>query len=221
MTRALGFVALITAAGLGLAGCGGGSPSAASPPASGSSPAPAVSATTPLVSAPDAAAATGCARSEPPRHYVIDRKHSGTLTAHNYSQSADVQAALQYDQLRSGSRAVYLHRSGGAIDRVASCVVMQFATPHLANRFFLSYQDTRDHAPSIVRKLSGVGAVSGVTGMTAYFEKDQSFRGYHIASTNVVELAGQAGATLFIASVAAASPSVDLARTLLESMVTS
>jgi hypothetical protein len=207
---------MLALVGLCLAGCSGGS----------SSPAQSAAVTPPVGSAVSAslssqAARAGCIRSVLPARYRADQAHSGALTAHNYSQAADIQAALEYDQLKAGSRMVYVDRSGRTIDRVASCVAMQFASAHLANRFFLSYRDTRDHAPSIVRKVRGVRTVGGVTGTTAYFERAQSFRGYHISSTNVVEVAGRSGNELYIASVAAKSPSVDLARTLLESMVSS
>lgn len=214
MTISRPLFAALAMAGVCAAGCGSGSTPTAQPRAT---PTPAA-----LTEPASASLQTvACPGSALPGRYVVDSSHSGALTAHNYSQSADVQAALDYDKLESGSRKVYLDRTGAKVNRIASCVAMQFASAHLANRFFLSYQDTRDHAPSIVHKIRGLHGVPGVSGMTAYFEREQSFRGYHISSTNVIEIAGRSGDDLYIASVAAASPSAGLARTLLQRMVKS
>jgi hypothetical protein len=95
---------------------------------------------------------------------------------------------------------------------------MTFASVPQAARFFSSYRYTRDRAPSIVRKLSAPPAVSGVASESAYLERKQSFRGYGITSTNVVELAGLSGRTLLITSVAGQRPSTAVASRLLQSM---
>jgi hypothetical protein len=159
----------------------------------------------------------GCRLASLPSHFTADRAHTGAVTAKTYSASADVQAALEYDQLKAGSRRVFVHRAGTKIDGVISCVTLQFGSAHLAGNFFGSYRELRNQAGSIVRHIA-VSPVRGVNGTVGYFEKEQSFRGYHIASTNVVEIAGLAGDTLSIASVAGGSPSVPLARTLLTSI---
>jgi hypothetical protein len=212
MRQVVAGAALVAVVGVLGSGCGGSS-STAKTALPAASPTSVAATTSPVV-------LTGCAPSVVGTHYSIDQAHTGTLTAHTYSQSADVQAALEYDQLQSGARRVYLRRAGGrAIDGVASCVAMRFASSHLAGRFFLSYQALRRGAGPIVRKLPTVRSVPGAQGMTAYLEREQSFRGYHIASTDVVELAGQSGSTLYIASVASAEPSVAMTRSLLESMV--
>jgi hypothetical protein len=161
-----------------------------------------------------------CRRSSLPARYAADPAHSGGLNAHTYSASADVQAALEYDQLKAGSRKVFIRHAAGAaarVDGVVSCVALRFPSAHLAARFFGSYRELRRDAGSIVRRITPASPIRGVQDPVAYFEKKQSFRGYRIASTNVVEAAGLANDTLFIASVAGASPSVQLARTLLTS----
>jgi hypothetical protein len=199
------------------AGCGGGSSPSATQPSQ-------AALTTPTTIAPSTPAATaavsirGCPR---PAHYATDRAHTGALTAHTYSAAADVQAALKYDQLSSGARDVFLHRvrsPKSAVNGVVSCVALQFATPHLAGRFFMSYRALRRPAKSIVHEITPEPSLAGLAGTTTYFEKKQTFRGYGISSTNVIEASGRAGNTLYIASVAGPSPSVSLARTLLKSM---
>jgi hypothetical protein len=200
-----------------LTGCGGSSssPSAASriSPASDSGPLAATSTSN--------AAVSGCQKAELPAGFAVDQAHTGALTAHTYSASADVQAALEYDQLQTGTRSVFTRHAAGKsspINAVASCVAMTFASPTQAARFFSSYRDTRDHATSVARKIVAPTAIPGVTTASAYAEKQQSFRGYGITSTKVIEVAGLANRTLFIASVAGHSPSSELANRLLESM---
>jgi hypothetical protein len=161
---------------------------------------------------------TGCRLASLPSHFTADHALTGAVTAKTYSASADVQAALEYDQLKAGSRRVFVRRGAGPrVNGVVSCVTLQFSSAHLAGNFFGSYRELRNQAGSIVHPIP-VSPIRGVTGTVAYFEKQQSFRGYHIASTNVVEVAGLAGSTLSIASVAGGSPSVLLARTLLTSI---
>lgn len=201
-------LAIAVAAGLAASGCS----------ASGSTSASSSPATTPAASLSVATAAS-CQTSQLPGGYVADSRHTGKLTADNYSQSADVQAALQYDQLQSGARRVFIHRHGGAVDGVVSCIAMKFATPHLANRFFLSYQALRREAGTLVRKVSLGAQIGGLPNAIGYREREQSFRGYHIASTTVLEAAGQNGDSLYIASVAGRQPSAPLAHRLLNSLV--
>jgi hypothetical protein len=156
-----------------------------------------------------------------PTGFTTDQAHTGRLTAQTYSASADVQAALSYDQLQSGARRVFTHAQAGsrsAVDGVASCVSLSFSSAPQAARFFGSYQTLRRQAKSIVHEIKPP-AITGLTGTTAYLERQQSFRGYGIASTKVVEIAGLSGQTLFISSVAGAKPSRSLATNLLESMV--
>jgi hypothetical protein len=159
-----------------------------------------------------------------PPGFRLDKAHSGELTAHNYSASADVQAALEFDQLQDGVRQIYIHRiknAKSAVDGVASCVSLQFASASQAARFFGSYQALRRQAKPLVHRISPRPQVKGLTGTTAYLERRQSFRGYAIASTNVIEVAGLAGQTLDIASVAGSAPSAARAAGLLKALVTS
>jgi hypothetical protein len=187
-----------------VSGCGGGSTPQPSHPGTATLAAPVV---------------TGCTLAMLPAGFSVDTAHTGKLTAHNYSAAADVQAALIFDQLEPGSRDVYVHRPGsGKIDGVTSCVAMPFATPHVAARFFMSYRSLRQQAGAIVHRIKLPGSVPGLSGVTAYLETEQSFSGYHIASTNVVEAAGRDGSRLDIVSVAGTSPSRALARRLLMAM---
>jgi hypothetical protein len=205
------------------AGCGGSSSAGGVAPAAGGAPAPTPSASATATAAPTTALAiNGCGPSLLPSHFTADAAHSGKLGATTYSAAADVQAALEYDQLQAGGREVYLRHAAGAkspVTQVISCVGLQFPSAHLAGRFFLSYQALRKQAKGIAHEITPEHTVVGVTGVKSYFEKDQSFRGYHISSTNVIEVSGLVGNTLYITSDAATTPSVSLARTLLESMV--
>jgi len=208
--------AALLAIGLVLAGCSGSTSSPTSKPRLTPE-----SLASSLAAPVSDAASGGCARSELPRGFVADKAHSGALTAHTYSASADVQAALEYDAMQAGSRRVFTRRPAGAhspVSAVVTCVSMTFASAPQAARFFSSYRYTRDRAPSVVQKIAAPTSVPGVTGATAYLEKRQSFRGYGITSTNVVEVAGLEDRTLLIASVAGTKPSSTLAGRLLGSM---
>jgi hypothetical protein len=206
-----GIAAGVTAL-LFVSGCGGGStssPSTLGPSHPGTS--------SPVADA--APATTGCTLSQLPAGYAVDAAHTGKLTAHNYSAAADVQAALEFDQLTNGGRDVWLHRSSsGKVTGVVSCIAMPFPSAHIANRFFMSYKELRTDAGSIVHKITLPKPVRGLAGVTAYLETEQSFRGYHIASTNVVEAAGTDGSRLDIVSVAGKSPSRVLVQRLLAAM---
>jgi hypothetical protein len=199
---------VVTALILAVPGCGGGS-----------TPSPSHPVTTPASVAAAAPATTGCTSSLLPKGYSVDAAHTGKLTPHNYSAAADVQAALEYDQLTNGGRDVWVERKGeGKVTGVVSCIAMPFPSAHVANRFFLSYQQLRTEAGSIVHRITLPKPVSGLAGVTAYLETQQSFRGYHIASTNVVEAAGTDGARLDIVSLAGTSPSRVLVQRLLAAM---
>jgi hypothetical protein len=192
-----------------VSGCGGGSTPLPSHPD------PTSSATGSSAAAP---ISTGCSPNLVPTGYTIDAKHSGKLTAHSYSAAAEVQAALEYDQLQSGAREVFVHSAGRRTDGVATCVAMQFPSAHLAGRFFMSYRALRKQAGSLVAEVSIPGGASGLSGATGYLERDQSFRGYQIASTDVIEFSGQDGRRLDIVSVAGATPSRSLGHKLLVAM---
>ncbi|HVW79547.1 MAG TPA: hypothetical protein VHB69_01225 [Mycobacteriales bacterium] len=204
----LGGVAAGATAVLLVSGCGGGStPSPSSHPVT-ARPAAAVAPVT-----------TGCTGAMLPKGFTVDAAHTGKLTAHNYSATADVQAALEYDQMTDGGRDVWLKRAkSGRITQVASCIAMPFPSAHIANRFFMSYRQLRTDAGSIVHRIALPKPVAGLAGVTAYLETQQSFRGYHIASTNVIEAAGRDGSRLDIVSVAGSSPSAALAQRLLAAM---
>jgi hypothetical protein len=168
-----------------------------------------------------AAPAAGCRGQVIPPGDVLDPAHTGKLTARTYSASADVQAALEFDQLQQGSRRIYLHHVSGkrsAVDGVVSCVALTFPSTEAANRFFGSYRALRRQAGPLVSRLPSP-VVHGLTGTTSYLERKQSFRGYGVASTNVIETAGLAGTTLDIVSVAGATPSRTLGTRLVSSMV--
>jgi hypothetical protein len=200
----------VTALILAVPGCGGGS-----------TPRPSHPVTTPASATAAAPARTGCTSSLLPTGYSVDAAHTGQLTAHNYSAAADVQAALEYDQMTNGDRDVWVRGKGkgkGKVIGVVSCVAMPFPSAHIANRFFLSYKELRTDAGSIVHRIKLPTPVSGLAGVTAYLETEQAFRGYHIASINVVEAAGRDGSRLDIVSVAGAAPSRVLVQRLLTAM---
>jgi hypothetical protein len=210
LTRPFALGAVLSAATtLALAGCGGGSASPVQArPAASPSVAPAALAT----------AASRCSRAALPAGYTPDRAHTGALTSHTYSTSADVQAALQFDQLSAGRRQVFLHRTGNRVDGVVSCVTLTFPSSDQAGRFFGSYRTLRKQAGALVTRLSRVPHVSGLQGTVGYVERQQSFRGYRINSTTVLEVAGLSGTTLDIVSVAGGSPSTHLASALAKSL---
>lgn len=194
-----------------VSGCGGGStPKPSHPGSTAPSASPSAGASKQI--------ATGCALSDLPKGYAVDAKHSGKLTARNYSAAADVQAALEFDDLQAGGRDVYVHSTGKRIDGVASCVAMQFPSAHQAGRFFMSYRALRHDAGSLVTPISIPGGASGLAGATGYLERQQSFRGYKISSTDVIEFSGRDGARLDIVSVAGATPSRTLGHQLLAAM---
>jgi hypothetical protein len=141
------------------------------------------------------------------------------VSATTYSAAADVQAALEYDQLKSGQRAVYLHHTGGRVDGVASCVTLTFGSAHVAQRFFGSYKALRKEAGKVAKRVAVKGNVPA--GTVAYREIDQSFTGYKIGSTTVIEEAAVTGATLTITSTADRAASVATGAKLLAAVVAS
>lgn len=189
---------------------------------SGSSSSPTASAPAPSASQASFATTSGCDRSLLPAGYRLDPAHSGKVTAHTYSASADVQAALLYDKLQAGNRQIFLHSSGGTkqADAVVSCISLSFPGSDELGRFFGSYRTLRHQAASIVTKLPAA-PIAGTADPVAYDETHQSFRGYGITSTNVIEVAATAANTLYIASVSGTHPSRALATNLLKSMVKS
>jgi hypothetical protein len=206
MRRGFAGVGAVAALLFSISGCDGGSTPQPSHPGATSTAAAAL-------------APTGCSTGLLPAGYVVDPAHTGKLTAHNYSAAADVQAALEFDQLGKGSRDVYLlHAKSGKVTGVVSCIAMPFPSAHVAGRFFMSYRTLRTDAGSIVHRIKLPRPVSSLSGVTAYLETEQAFRGYHIASTNVIEAAGRAGPRLDIVSVAGSSPSRSLAQRLLAAM---
>jgi hypothetical protein len=190
--------------------------------ACGGSSSPTASAPAPAVSQASFATASGCDRSLLPGGYRLDPAHSGKVTAHTYSASADVQAALLFDKLQAGNRQIFLHSASAKqnADAVISCISLTFPGSDELGRFFGSYRTLRHQAASIVTKLPAA-PVAGASDPVAYDETHQSFRGYGINSTNVIEVAATAANTLYITSVSGAHPSRALATTLLKSMVSS
>lgn len=142
-----------------------------------------------------------CAAAGLPAGFRPDPAHTGPLTATTYSPSADVQAALTYDQLQRGERQVFVHRSGRRVDAVASCMTLTFPSVAQADRFFGSYRTLRQEAGSLVTRTPFGRRVAGLREPVAYVERQQSFRGYRISSTTVREAAGRSGSTLDIASI--------------------
>jgi hypothetical protein len=163
-----------------------------------------------------------------------DDGYSGDLTPSQYSASADVQAALLYDQYQAGYRTVLTAlpppssppaaQSASAppgapqsAEVFASCVSMLFAGDAQAARFLSSYRSLRGQAGDLVQSFDP-GKVDTLTEVIAYREHGQDFHAYGITNTEVIELAGRAGPRLFIATVAGGAPTVDRARALAEAM---
>ncbi|MBV9871400.1 MAG: hypothetical protein JO214_12350 [Frankiaceae bacterium] len=200
----------LSALTLVLAGCGGGHSPASQ------------SATPRLTPASLDTGAPACDPAALPAGFVADGSHSGRVTAQTYSPAVQVQAALEYDQLQSGVRDVYLHHVGGTksrVDAVIDCTALQFPSVDQANRFFGSFRALRHGARAVVTKLNAAPKVTGLTGTVAYLERKQSFQGYGISSTNVVEAAGLDGTTLRVVSISGRKPATSAASDLLQSAV--
>jgi hypothetical protein len=168
-----------------------------------------------------------------------DDSYTGDLTPSQYSASADVQAALLYDQYQAGYRTVLTAltpassppgsqsptpqkaspppAAARSAEMFASCVSMLFAGDAQAARFLSSYRSLRGQAGDLVQSFDP-GQVDALTDVIAYREHGQDFHAYGITDTDVIELAGRAGPRLFIATVAGGAPTVDRARALTEAM---
>ncbi len=154
---------------------------------------------------------SGCARGALPTGFILDATHSGTITPAQYSASGDIQASLIYDQYKQGLRQVYtnLVAPAAAADLVIECVAMRFSSAENANRFYQSYNYQRSLAHSVAQKITlpkHLGSSS-----VGYREEQQSFSGYHITSTNVIETAVQEGDYFYSVSVAGSAPQVGTA----------
>jgi hypothetical protein len=147
-----------------------------------------------------------------------DDSWSGDLTASQYSASADVQAALQYDQYQSGYRTVLTDLKSATGTVFASCVSMRFPSDAQAARFLSSYRYLRTEAGALVRDIE-VGQVGSLTDLVAYHEQAQDLRAYGVIGADVIEVAGRAGPRLFIATVAGSAPAPAAARALSAAMV--
>jgi hypothetical protein len=175
-----------------------------------------------------------------------DDNYSGDLTPSQYSASADVQAALLYDQYQAGYRTVLTTLAPGSPtpaaptpgsltpgaltpeaptpgsamsgEAFASCVSMHFAGDTQAARFLSSYRSLRGQAGDLVQSVDP-GRVDTLTDVVAYREHGQDFHAYGITGADVIELAGRAGSRLFIATVAGSAPTIDRVRALTQAMV--
>ena len=151
-----------------------------------------------------------------------DAARSGSITAPEYSPTGDIQAALVYDQFHAGQRSVYRLVAGsgsgsGAASAagplVVECVALRFGTDTGATHFLGSWTDLRQQAGSLATALTIPGR-SG-TGTVAYRETGQSFAGYGIASTSVIEAAVVSGNDFYSVAVAGPAPTAEAAAALL------
>jgi hypothetical protein len=159
----------------------------------------------------------GCAQGAIPTDFQTDAAHSGTLTPAKYSASGDMQASLIYDQFKHGTRNVFTNltpSSNVGENLVIECVAMQFASSEDANRFFQSYKYQRSLAKGVAQKVAVPKHLGGAS--VGYKEKQQSFAGYNITSTNVVEMADQQGNYFFSVSIAGPVPQPSTAFALLK-----
>jgi hypothetical protein len=172
--------------------------------------------------APAPVAETAAGRCSPallPSGFTRDDRYGGEMTSIQYSASADVQAALEYDQYQSGYRTVFIRSSTPRAGEVfASCVSMLFAGETEAARFLSSYRSLRAEAGSLAATIDP-GKLPALDDVVAYHERDQDFHAYGLRGTDVVELAARSGPRLFITTVAGADPSLTTARTLANTMV--
>jgi hypothetical protein len=189
---------------------GGCTPSAERVPVAAATPAPVAE-----------TAAGRCLPSLLPSGFHRDDSYSGDLSPSQYSASADVQAALEYDRYQSGYRTVLTDLRPGASRPgavFASCVSMRFAGDAEAARFLSSYRDLRSQAGNLARTIQA-GQVGSLTDLVAYHEQGQDFRAYGVTGADVIELAGRAGPRLFIATVAGSAPDLAQARALTAAML--
>ena len=199
---------LATAVLLATAACTGGHHTAAA--AGPAAPAGATASATAAVRSPR------CTLADLPAGFTLDAARSGPIQPGQYSAAGDTQAAMIYDHYRGGYRSVYtdLHpAAAGGSDLVVECVALQFGSPTDTARFLGSYQTLRQEAGSLVQPLTP--PPSAPAGTVEYLEHGQSFAGYQIASTDVVEAATQINDRLATVAVAGPTPSADLALALL------
>jgi hypothetical protein len=166
----------------------------------------------------------GCAPGALPSGFTLDATHSGSITPAQYSASGDIQASLIYDQYKRGLRDVYTDltastattasTSSTGADVVIECVGMRFSSAENANRFYQSYNYQRSLAHTVAQKIALPKRIGSSS--VAYREEQQSFSGYHIASTDVIEAAMQQGDYFYSVSVAGPTPQVKTAFGLLK-----
>jgi hypothetical protein len=186
--------------------CGGSSSPAAAPRSSAPAPTAAPVASAALPSCPK------------PAGFVLDAARSGPLTPGEYSPSQDVQAALVFDKLQRGERSVFTRlKAPAGGDLVVQCNVLEFPTAADARRFALSFQDLRAHATTVAHALPAP-QVPGSALTVAYREEQQSFQGYGIASTQVIEAGALTGTRFVTVSVAGPRSAVGTAETLLKGL---
>jgi hypothetical protein len=153
----------------------------------------------------------GCAQGTLPAGFTQDAAHSGSITPAQYSASGDIQASLIYDQYKRGLRQVYtdLSSTTAGADLVIECVGMKFSSSQNANRFYQSYNYQRSLAKTVAQKIALPKRIGSSS--VAYREEQQSFSGYHITSTDVIETAVQQGDYFYDVSVAGPAPKVTTA----------
>jgi hypothetical protein len=130
-----------------------------------------------------------------------------------------MQAAMIFDGYQDGVRSVYTNLGpapGGGSDLVVECFSMQFQTAPGAANFVAAFKALRDQAGNLAVSQTPAAAIGTTT--VQYAESGQSFAGYNIASTNIVEMASVVGARFYAVSVAGPSPSEPLALTLLRNL---
>lgn len=163
---------------------------------------------------------SGCPARDIPVGFRLDAARSGVMAASQYSESGDMQAAMIFDGFRTGFRSVYTNLGpapGGVTDLVIECQTLQFQAPSGVTQFFAAYRALRDEAGSLAQSQAPVATVGTTT--VQYLETGQSFAGYNIASTNVVELAAQRGADFYSVAIAGPNPTPGQALTFLRDLV--
>lgn len=190
------------------AACQGSSTRRATPPAS-----------TPSTLSGLTEATSGCPSRDLPAGFGLDKARSGVLTASQYSESGDMQAAMIYDGYQTGFRSVYTNLGpapGGDTNLVIECDTLQFQDPSGVTQFLAAYKALRDEAGGLAQSQTPVASVGTTT--LQYLESGQSFAGYDIASTNVVELSTQLGADFDSVVIAGPNPAPQQALTLLRDL---
>jgi len=164
-------------------------------------------------------ATSGCPSRDVPVGFQLDIARSGVLAASAYSESGDMQAAMIYDGYETGFRSVYTNLGpapGGDTDLVVECDTLQFQAPSGVTQFLAAYKALRDEAGSLAVSQTPVASVGTTT--LQYMESGQSFAGYNIASTNVLELSTQLGADFDSVVIAGPDPSPQQALAMLRDL---